>query len=124
MTQEIRRASLMGVSTSAMLIALAIAILAAYVANNWWLLFPILVLEFGIYTVAVGAILRGRPGETFAGTSDSTFTMMWGMVLTVIGAMLLIDYVSPGNLPLLIAAFLVIMGVALLVISLGRIRKK
>jgi hypothetical protein len=121
MTDGNRRFNNPGVSAAAALLSVAVAILIAYVANNWWFFVTIMLLEAGVLLLFRGLIL-GRPGPGMAWTkSDSNYYLLWGNLLAAVGALLTVNTLVSGVAIILIVVFLIWMAVFALLFS---VRKK
>jgi hypothetical protein len=105
-----------GLTAGAILIAVAVAILIAWAVNKWWYFLPVFMIEAGILGIVTG-LLAGRQGTT-SSRSYATYSETWGVIIALLGALLIVDDYSPGNLPLLVAIFLIVLGV--LAIAIGR----
>jgi hypothetical protein len=106
------------------LFSLAIAILIAWVANDWILFIPIFLIEIGIGYLVLGFVIR--PGELHKRPvlRDAYYYILWGSISALIGIEWLINRQYPGNVPLLIALFIIWMGVISAGLALGRNRER
>ena len=66
MTDGNRRFNNPGVNAAAALLSVAIAILVAYVTNNWWFFVTVIVLEMGLLLLITG-LIRVGPDRTWPG---------------------------------------------------------
>jgi hypothetical protein len=120
MTDGNRRFNNPGVNAAAVLLSVAIAILVAYVTNNWWFFVTVIVLEMGLLLLIMGLIL-GRPGPGMAWTrSDSNYYLLWGNLLAAIGALLIVNTVVAGIAVILFVVFLIWMAVFALLFASRR----
>lgn len=107
-----------GVVTIAVGFALLIG--AYVVQNNLWLMIPVIMLEVGIYGMAMGAFSQLR-GPSSAGRwgNDATYSLFWGSMIAVLGSLWIVyDYIAnPGALAAIVAAFLFYFGIAVLLVS-------
>jgi hypothetical protein len=107
-----------GIMAGAILIAAAIAILIAWVVGKWWYFLPVLMIEGGILGIANG-YLAGRQGTTSA-RAYSVYSAVWGAIIALLGALLIVNDLAPNNLPLLVIVFLVAVGIMAIAIATGR----
>lgn len=120
MTDGNRRFNNPGVNAAAVLLSVAIAILVAYVTNNWWYLVTVIVLEMGLLLLIMGLVL-GRPGPGMAWTkSDSYYFLLWGNLLAAIGALLIVNTLVAGVAVLLVVVFLIWMAIFAVLFSYRR----
>jgi len=120
MTDGNRRFNNPGVNAAAVLLSVAIAILVAYITNNWWFFVTVIVLEMGLLLLITGLIL-GRPRSDMAWTkSDSNFYLLWGNLLTAIGALLTVNTLVAGIAVILFVVFLIWMAVFALLFASRR----
>jgi hypothetical protein len=117
MTDGNRRFNNPGVNAAALLLAVAVAILVAYLANNWWFFVAIIVLEAGLLLLIRGLML-GRPAIGMAWTkADSNFYVLWGNMMTAIGVLLIINILVAGIAVISVVVFLIWMAVFALLFS-------
>jgi hypothetical protein len=102
-----KRRNLTALTTGYMFISLAVSILVAVAANKIWYIIPVFILLVGGYVTFLGTLprpmVRGTP-------STRVYLMAWGVILVAVGAILIVNDVFPNNLALLIAVFLIIVG--------------
>jgi hypothetical protein len=103
------RRRLWGLSAGYLAIAVAISILVAWTVGKWWYFFPVLFIAWGVYGLAL-TVFMGR-SDTTEGRSYYIYNLLWGGVLTIVGAELIVNDLYPGNLVLLIVVFIVFLGV-------------
>lgn len=106
------------------LFSVAIAILAAWVVDDWILMIPIFLIEIGIGFLVLGFVIR--PGEMFKRPvmRDAYYFIVWGSVAALIGTEWLVNRQYPGNVPALVALFIIWMGVISAGLAIGRNRER
>ncbi len=115
--------SYQGLTAGALFMLIAIAILVAWSTGDWWLIIPILLIGGGLIAILIGiSISATAPGRGF-GFSDSSYMLVWGGILTILGVAWLINATVPDAAPLLIAIVLLFIGGAIVGISLTRKNK-
>ena len=92
-----------------MAIAIAVSILVAWAVGKWWYFFPVIFIAWGVWGLAL-TVLTGA-GSTTEGRSSYLYSLLWGGVLTIVGAELIANDLYPGNIVLLIVVFLLFLGV-------------
>ena len=109
-------------TTGFLFIALAVSILVAYAINKLWYIIPVFILLVGVWTVFLGTLprppVRGVP-------SVRVYLMTWGIIGILFGGLLIVNDLYPNNLPLLVALFLIVIGVVAVltyVVSPKRVR--
>lgn len=118
-----RRSGYESMSVGYLLIAFAISLLVAWLASDWILIVPIFLLEAGVFYIVLGLISSQRePGARKA--SSTIYYMFWGGTMAILGALWLISREYPGNGVLLVAMFIIWMGVVAILLSLPRFRQK
>lgn len=117
-----RRSGYESLSVGYLIIAFAISIGVAWTLDDWILLVPIFLLEAGIFYAVLGIYIRQREQEPKA-ASSSSYMVFWGGTITMVGAIWLLNRQYPGNVPLLIVAFLIWIGLFAVVLALPRIRQ-
>jgi hypothetical protein len=100
------------------LVAIAVAILIAWMIGDWVLFIPAILIECGGYGVVLGAVAgrNAKPGES--SRSVSAYYIFWGSLLLILGLLWVINDQYPGNLPAIGAAFLI--WLAIMVIAVAR----
>ncbi len=112
--------TLTSLTVSYLMIAIAAAILVAWITEDWTLFIPSMLLLGGVFATFVG--FRQRTGAFDRGRSnDGNFLMFWGTLLVAFGIIWSINYAYPGNVLFLVIGFLVWLGLAVLLFT---IRKK
>ncbi len=123
MSQDGRASSILSGQTAGFVtIAVGFAILiSSYVTNNPWLIIPVVLIEIGFYGLVIGAFagMRGEraPIGGFRWGNDPAYTMFWGSLLVLIGALWLVNDVWPNNIPALVSVFLIWIGIAVMLLS-------
>jgi hypothetical protein len=130
MSQDGREYGISGQTVGFITIAVGFAIILAWfltrnvndgaVTHDWFVVIPIALLECGLYGVVLGAFgeMRGKQGSKWG--TDPVYTMFWGSLIAVIGALWLIGMAYPNDLPVLIAGFFIWIGVAMMMITRKR----
>lgn len=105
-------------------IAIAVAILVAWMWNSdWWSIPPILLIEFGIWGILLGSIAsRSDPGGTHS-SADSSYFLLWGFLLTILGVIWFANRYVPGIAPALIAVVLIFLGIFIMYLSWNKSKK-
>jgi len=105
-------------------IAIAIAILVAWTWNSDWLsIFPILLIEFGIWGILLGSMASRSGGGTVFGTSDSSYYLLWGFLLTILGFTWFANKYISGIAPASVAILLIFIGAFILYLSWRRSKR-
>ena len=111
--------SLTSLTVSYLIIATAAAILIAWIAEDWTLFIPSMLLLGGIFATFIG--FRQRTGGFDRRRSnDGNFLMFWGTLLMAFGTMWAINYAYPGNVLFLIIGFLVWLGLAVVLFTIRK----
>lgn len=105
-----------------LLIAFAVSFLIAWVADDWILLIPIFLLASGVYYFALGAMVQPTEKGVKPSMRDSVFYLFWGGTLVLVGAIWLLNREFPGNVPLLVALFIIWVGAYIVVLSIPKLR--
>ncbi len=103
-------------------IAVGFAIIVAYyMTDSFLLIIPVTLIEVGFYGLAMGAFGEVRGSHSGVGGSrwgtDPAYTMFWGSLLVLVGALWLVNVAWPNNLPALAAAFMIWFGVAVMLLT-------
>ena len=103
-------------------IAVGFAIMiASYMTKNFWLVIPVALIEVGFYGLAMGTFgeLRGNRSQMggYRWGNDPAYTMFWGSLLVLVGALWLVNDSWPNNIPALSAALLIWFGVAVMLLT-------
>jgi hypothetical protein len=110
-----------GLTVGFVLIAAAVAILVGWATNNWFYLVPIFLLELGVFVLVLGAL--SKTSQDRQGRSWMMYMFLWGGVMVMLGALLLLDNFFPGNVPVLIAVFLIFSGAIAILAYFARLRR-
>jgi hypothetical protein len=105
-------------------IAIAVAILVAWMwDSDWWLIPPILFIEFGIWGILLGSAASKSGAGTAYGSSDSSYYLLWGFLLAILGFIWFANKYVSGIAPASIAVVLIFMGAFILYLSWSRSKK-
>jgi hypothetical protein len=118
-----RRASYQGLTAGFAFIAFAVAILLAWVRNDWWSMPPILLIEFGVYGIMMGSLMTRPSGEGSLWASDSAYVLLWGCLSAILGVIWFANGYFPNIAPVSIAVVLIFIGGFILALSLSKTRK-
>ncbi|MDD1743489.1 MAG: hypothetical protein LUO85_02555 [Methanomassiliicoccales archaeon] len=110
-----------GLTVGFVLIAAAVAILVGWATGNWFYLVPIFLLELGIFVLVLGTL--SKTSQDRQGRSWMMYMFLWGGVMVMFGALLLLDSFFPGNVPVLIAVFLIFAGAIAILAYFARSRR-
>ena len=120
MTDGNRRFNSSGISAAAVLLSVAVAIIISLALNDWWLLVPVILLEMGVFVLILGLSI-GRPSQGMPWTkSDSNYYLFWGNLMAMIGGLLIVNTIFPGNVIFLIVVLLVWLAIFALLFSMRR----
>lgn len=108
MPEQRRMANRTGLTVGYLVISAAVAILIAYYLDVWWYFFPIMMIAGGVYLLMVGT-LTARPAGSEAG-SYMVYMLLWGGILAILGAELIVNDLYPDNLVFLVVVLLVFIG--------------
>lgn len=108
MAEQVTRRDYTGLTVGFVLIAVAVSILVAYSLNKWWYFVPIFLIFAGFFGLLRGVLVAR--GDIKESRSTTTYLFTWGGIMVIIGALLVVNDVLPGNLVVLIAVFLVFVG--------------
>jgi hypothetical protein len=105
-------------------IAIAMAILVAWMwDSDWWSIPPILFIEFGVWGILLGTATEQSGSGTAYGSSDSSYFLLWGFLLTILGAIWFANKYVSGIAPASIAVVLMFIGAFVLYLSWRRAKK-
>lgn len=90
------RVGLASVSAAVVLLTVAVATLASWFEDDWFLFIPILMVVLGGYIMLVGLSDRSIAADRFK-YANGSFLMFWGSLLALIGLVLLVNHYYPGN---------------------------
>jgi len=122
MSSPKKESGLESLSIGYLLIAFAVAILIGWWADRWWLVIPVFMIEAGIYYLAAGFYLSPKEGHMRKERKDSLYYIFWGGSLGLLGAIWLLNWKYPDNVPLLVVIFIIWLGSVVIVLSLPRFR--
>ena len=106
------------------LFSFAIALLVAWSQKQEWILFiPIFLIEVGIGYLVLGFVIRPAELHKRPVMRDAYYYVLWGSISALIGFEWLINRQYPDNVPLLIALFIIWMGVISAGLAIGRNRE-
>jgi hypothetical protein len=117
---KVREGGQTGLTVGFVLIAAAVAILIGWGTGRWFYLLPVFLLELGAFLLVLGAVY-GK-GQGHQGRSWTLYMFLWGGIMVMLGALLLLNDVFPNNVPVLIAVFLIFSGVIAILAYLSRTR--
>ncbi len=119
MSQDGRDIGISGQTAGFITIAVGFAILiAGYMTKDWLLVIPVAMIEVGIYGIALGAFGEAHgTGKASKWGTNPSYTMFWGSLIALIGALWLVNNAYPNNLPALMSAFLIWFGIAVMMLS-------
>jgi apolipoprotein N-acyltransferase len=106
------------------LFSFAIALLVAWVLEDWILFIPIFLIEVGIGYLVLGFVIRPAEQHKRPVMRDAYYYVLWGSISALIGFEWLINRQYPDNVPLLIALFIIWMGVISAGLAIGRNRER
>jgi hypothetical protein len=106
------------------LFSFAIALLVGWALADWILLVPVFLIEVGIGYLVLGFVIRPAEMHKRPVMRDAYYYVLWGSVSALIGLEWLINRQYPGNVPLLIALFIIWMGVISAGLAIGRNRER
>ncbi|HDP96200.1 MAG TPA: hypothetical protein ENN25_00695 [Euryarchaeota archaeon] len=109
-----------GIAAGFVIIAIAVAMLVAWAIDDWILFIPILILECGVFGIFLSIIHEKDEGKIQLQISNKAFVGIWGLILSLIGVLWLLNDAFPGNFPILFAVFLIFIGVLGITLSLMR----
>ncbi|NLK26521.1 MAG: hypothetical protein GX307_08130 [Euryarchaeota archaeon] len=111
-----------GQTVGVVTIAIGFALLIAFyvVRESIYLMIPVIMLEIGIYGMALGVFSQLRGNRT-AGRwgNDPVYSLFWGSMVTVIGAMWIVYdlFADIYALPAFVAVFLFYFGTTMLIMD-------
>jgi apolipoprotein N-acyltransferase len=106
------------------LFSFAIALLIAWVIEDWILFIPVFLIEVGIGYLVLGFVIRPAELHKRPVMRDAYYYVLWGSISALIGFEWLINRQYPGNVPLLVALFIIWMGVISAGLAIGRNRER
>lgn len=117
-----------GQTVGVVTIAVGFALLIAFYAvkESIYLMIPVIMLEIGIYGMALGAFsqLRGTRTSGRWG-NDNTYSLFWGSMVAVLGAMWIVydRFAGIDALPAFVAVFLFYFGATMLIMNRNKIAR-
>ena len=117
------RMSYQGITAGVGFIIVAIALLIGWSTEDWSLMFPVLLLAFGIYGMIMGFVISATDRSRGFGVSESAYILIWGSLLTLLGIAWFINGMVPGSAPVILAMIFIFIGGAILVLSLTKMRR-
>ncbi len=113
-----------GYTLAFILFGFAVAILIGWISGDWILFIPVFLIEIGVIYLVLGFLIR--PSETTKRPvmRNAYYYIIWGSVAALIGIEWLVDRQYPGNVPLLVALFIVWLGAIILSLAIGRNRER
>jgi len=117
------RSSYESFTVAYVLFSFAIALLVAWVLADWILFIPIFLIEVGIGYLVLGFVIRPAELHKRPVMRDAYYYVLWGSTSALIGFEWLINRQYPDNVPLLIALFIIWMGVISAGLAIGRNRE-
>jgi len=118
MAKRTQRSKAGGVLLAVLLIVVALSLLLVSLTDvSWWIIPSAAFLAIGIMYVLFGVVYAGpEPLDYYFGPKQSTYSLVWGIVLTFIGLVLLNVFVIEGvSVTILFAVVLLVIGVIALV---------
>jgi len=115
--------SFQGLTAGVLFLIVAVAILVAWMAEDWWLLIPVCLICGGVYAIIMGFVISKTERGRGFGMSDSAYVLVWGCLLALLGIAWFINSAVPDSAPLLLAMIFIFVGGAILVISLTKMRR-
>lgn len=111
--------TLTSLTASYMIIATAAAILIAWTSGDWTLFIPSMLLLGGVFALFIG-FRQGAGTLSSRQRSDGMFLMFWGTLLMAFGTIWVVNYVYPGNAIFLLVAFLLWLGLAIVLFTMRK----
>lgn len=118
--QQARNAGLQRATAGFIIIALAIAILLAWVVGSWWMFFPIVLIGIGGFYTVLGAVARMGEAPVQRGPSSSSYYIFWGPTLVLLGLLWILSAETDFSGVLLLVIFLLWIGAVATFLSLSR----
>jgi phosphatidylglycerophosphate synthase len=119
-----RRGGLQNIAAGFMIIAIAVAILVAWMIDSWWMFFPIILLEVGAFYTALGLVMRAGADPNRRGPTSSSYYVFWGPTLVVIAFMWILAAETDVSGVLLFAIFLLWIGVMAVLLSVFKPKRQ
>lgn len=118
--QQTRRIGLQSATAGFMIIAIAVAVLISWAVGPWWMFFPVLFIEVGVFYTALGLAARRGEGPVRRGPSSSSYYVFWGPTLVILGLMWILSAETDVSGVLLFVVFLLWVGAIAILLSVGR----
>lgn len=115
------RSGFESLSIGFLMIAFAVSVLVAWVAGEWILVIPVMLLEAGAFYVVLGLFMRQGEPESKR-SSNANYYAFWGATMAILGTMWLFSRQYPGNGVLLFVVFIVWIGAVAMMMALPRLR--
>ncbi len=115
--QQTRGIGLQSAAAGFMIIAVAVAILVAWVIDSWWMFFPVLLLEVGAFYTVLGLATAKGESPVRRGPSSSSYYIFWGPTLVILGLMWILTAETDVSGVLLLVIFLVWVGAIAMALS-------
>lgn len=106
------------------LFAIAIAILIAWFSGNWLTFVPVFLVEVGLGYLALGLLVMPEEANLPPSRRDAFYYIIWGSISSLVGIEWFLNGLFPGNVPFLIALFIIWMGVIALLLVMSRNREQ
>lgn len=85
---------------------------------------PVFLLASGGYYFVLGMLVQPSEKGVKPSMRDSVFYLFWGGTLVLVGAIWLLNREFPGNVPLLVALFILWIGAYIVAMSIPKLRKR
>ncbi len=117
---KVREGGHTGLTVGFVMIAAAVAILIGWATDKWFYLVPVFLLELGVFVLLLGVVTK-KP-QDHQGRSWTMYMFLWGGVMVMLGALLLLNDIFPNNVPVLTAVFLIFAGAIAMLAYFARYR--
>ncbi|MCE5296818.1 MAG: hypothetical protein LLG16_06930 [Euryarchaeota archaeon] len=114
---EPSRFSLSTVTVAVILLIVAMTAVLCDLTDDWNLFTPVALIGLGAYIMVIGGWKRMRSEERVV-RSEGSFTMFWGNLCAIVGAVVLVNYWYPGNVFYITIAFIIWLALALLLFGM------
>jgi hypothetical protein len=118
--QGTRGTSYENLSIGLMVIAVAVALILAWIIGNWWMFIPIMLISGGMIWAILGLIMAPVDTQLRQGRQSVPYFVFWGATLALLGAIWIVNDEFPGNGVVLVAIFLVWIGAIVIALSFRR----
>jgi hypothetical protein len=118
--QGTRGTSYENLSIGLMVIAVAVALILAWIIGNWWMFIPIMLISGGMIWAILGLIIAPADSQLRQGRQSMPYFVFWGATLALLGAIWIVNDEFPGNGVVLVAIFLVWIGAIVIALSFRR----